>query len=346
MANYNCEACEDLRQTDPNMIVNGFGDEECASLQNDTGLVPSSGHNDCEDLNNLNDCLVGNMETEVEAYDVCDWKTFMKQFIPNVWTTIKGIICAICGIWTNIHNLWDKIAEILKQIDKILCMINSIGLGTTFKITEQPTGGSYVVAGKGCSFYTVSGSGPSSHASDITLEYVGGGLGYLDGSAIFHTKSFTDAKSCVNFDNGSSERTSTARKGNSVWAPAKNKKPATGGELVYEIRIKKSEFPQLKKIYQGRGMETSGGAFHAATFVFDEGSYAWGQHGWCQKDGSRYTGYDGKYDSGHKVPAGWLYVQCRISYINYFYDTNDSNGHQFTPVIYMGMRMNPNEVDC
>lgn len=119
MANHNCQACDDLKSSVPNLIVNGMGDAECASLQNDTGLNPSSGHNDCTDLNNLNDCLVGNMEQELEAYDVCEWKPFMKRFIPNLWTTLKGVVCAICGIWTNIHNLWAKIAEILTEINNL-----------------------------------------------------------------------------------------------------------------------------------------------------------------------------------------------------------------------------------
>ena len=109
MANVNCEACESIRQTDPSLIVNGIGDTECASLKNNTGLVPSSGHEDEEDLHNLNDCLVGNMATEVDAYDVCDWKTFMKKFIPNLWTTLKAIICAIGGLWTKVDCNTDSI---------------------------------------------------------------------------------------------------------------------------------------------------------------------------------------------------------------------------------------------
>ena len=119
MANINCEACEDLRQDDPSLIVNGFTDTECASLQNNTGLNPSSGNKDCEDLNNLNDCLVGNMETEVDAYDVCDWKTFMKKFIPNVWTVLKAIICAVCGLWTNIDRL-------LNEMTRLWCWIEHL----------------------------------------------------------------------------------------------------------------------------------------------------------------------------------------------------------------------------
>lgn len=110
MANtISCEACEEIRQNDPSFVVNGLGDTECASLQNNTGLNPSSGNDDCEDLNNLNDCLVGNMAAEVDAYDVCDWKTFMKKFIPNVWTTLKAIICAICGLWKKVDCNTDSI---------------------------------------------------------------------------------------------------------------------------------------------------------------------------------------------------------------------------------------------
>lgn len=123
MANTNCNACEELRNTSANFVVNGITDTECNSLKNDTGLNPSSGHDDCTDLNNINDCLVGNMAEEVEAYDVCDWKTFMKKFIPNVWTTFKAIICAICGLWT--------------QFSRIDCIVNSINRSAVINITKD-----------------------------------------------------------------------------------------------------------------------------------------------------------------------------------------------------------------
>lgn len=84
----------------------------CTSLKNNTGLVPSSGHDDCEDLNDLNDCLVGNMTREVDSYQSCDWKKFAKAFIPNLWTTLKAMICAICGLWTNVMCLNKKVALI------------------------------------------------------------------------------------------------------------------------------------------------------------------------------------------------------------------------------------------
>lgn len=116
--NYNCESCETLRQDAPSLICNGLDEDMCLSLQNDTGLSPSSGNTDCEDLNNLNDCLIGNQEQEVELYSTCDWKDFMKQFIPNLWTTLKAIICSICGIWTHIHDIEDRAEDMCKLINQ------------------------------------------------------------------------------------------------------------------------------------------------------------------------------------------------------------------------------------
>lgn len=338
MANISCSSCEDIRQTDPNLIVNGFTDTECASLKNDTGLVPSSGHNDCTDLNNLNDCLVGNMETEVDAYDVCDWKTFMKKFIPNVWTTIKAVICAICGLWTNIHN-------ILSMIEKLQCQINYLFQGASFHLGEEyaDTSKSYIVAGKGVSFLNVSASGTS---SDIGVVYVGGGLARISGSCLFYNSDFTDGDTCYNYDtNAVNPRHSKARKGNPVWN-AHDTKPddgnSKGTELVYEIRVLKSQFPQIERFFSGIALNANGAGYHALIDYFPAGSYAHGQHGQCNTDNGNPT-QDG-FDSGHLVPNGWFYIQLRISWIE---DMNaNANGVQYTPNGLLGIRIAQGAVPC
>lgn len=120
MANYNCDACNELREDAPNLIVNGLTDTECTSLKNNTGLNPSSGNDDCTDLDNMNDCLIGNLEAEVDAYDVCDWKDFTKKYIDNVWTLFKGIICTICGLWTNINKIWCWLRNMTKNTGGVL----------------------------------------------------------------------------------------------------------------------------------------------------------------------------------------------------------------------------------
>lgn len=105
MGIFNCSACEDLRETDPNLLINGIGENECASLQNNTGLSPSDDNDDFTDLSNMNDCLIGNMASEVDSFDNCAWKQFAKRIIPNIWTTFKGVICAIGGLWQRTDAL-------------------------------------------------------------------------------------------------------------------------------------------------------------------------------------------------------------------------------------------------
>lgn len=138
MANTYCQACEDLREEVPELIANGFDNSMCASLQNDTGLKASSGNNDCTDLNNLNDCLIGNADEELEDYDVCDWKEFMRMLLPNLWTTLKAIICAICGIWTNIHNLWKTLRSLcITKTGNTIKLVSD--LGTHCSVTDSDT---------------------------------------------------------------------------------------------------------------------------------------------------------------------------------------------------------------
>lgn len=334
MAKQNCSACDDLRTSAPNLLVNGLGDTECTSLQNNTGLNPSNSNNDCTDLNNMNDCLIGNMEAEVDAYEVCDWKPFMKRYIPNIWTTMKGVICAVCGIWKNIQN-------ILSRLNKLECQVKFLSQGTSFSFGENDTNTkSHIVAGKGVSFLNVDSSGT---ASDVRIRYIGGGLGQVYGSCLFYTANFNDRTSIYNYDNnGVNPRFSKERKGNSIWNGRDTKPGNAGSELVYEIRILKSEFPQIKSYFGGRGQEARGGAFHSQTVVFTEGEYAYGQRGSCDT----LTGkpIDSNNDSGHKVPSGWIYIQMRISWIDYM--NANATGRQYSPSSWIGMRINQNAISC
>lgn len=126
MAQKNCSACDDLRNDAPNFVVNGLTNTEIASLKNNTGLNPSNSNNDCTDLNNMNDCLIGNMEEEVELYDVCDWKDYTKELVGNLWTMFAGIIASICGIWSNIASILKEIASLKKKNEELCELIDQI----------------------------------------------------------------------------------------------------------------------------------------------------------------------------------------------------------------------------
>lgn len=325
MANTNCSACEDLRQNAPNLIVNGLGSTECTSLKNNTGLSPSSGHNDCTDLDDMNDCLIGNMEQEIKSYEVCDWKEFMKNFIPNVWTMFKGIICSICGMWT--------------KIEQHECEIKYLYNGASFSFHEtESSSTSRLVPGKGCDFSIRSSA--EEHSTDIFITYIAGGLATMGGSVRTFTESFKDA-------NGETQS------GNSMWNfTADNYSLPKGGELMYELRIKKSEYPQISRFFNGHAFETGADdqAFTANINYFNEGSYAYGQHGWCESDGS--ISEDG-YSKGHLVPDGWLYVQLRMASVTKLkvHDVKDGSGANkkgtsFSPRGFLGVRMKRSAIEC
>lgn len=327
MANKTCDSCEQLRELAPNFVINGLGDDECENLAGNKGLAGNS--DDCTDLHNMNDCLIGFMEDEIDAYETCDWKKYMKEFVPNVWTVFKGIICAICGIW---------------------CMIDYTTKGTTFVIGEEETEGAYAVAGKGVTFMEPTEG--EEHTSDLKLEYIAGGLIRGSGSFRFHNTNFTepsDSKSW-NFDNGDTIRHTNARKGNSEWG-VDDHRPAKGGELICEFRINKSSYPQIGKLFSGFGQETGGGAYHVQALVFDGDDhpldeqgrplprYAYGQHGWCDTDGTK---SESDYDDGHIVEEGWLYVQLRLTYCIFM----SADGNKYSPRYFMGMRVDPSGIEC
>lgn len=340
MATKNCAACADLQDYAPEFVLNGVTDNVCASLANDTGFNPSNDRDDCTDLSDASDCLVGNMDDEIEAYDVCDWKTYMHNLVPNVYNLFKAFSCAVCGLWTNIHSLWSK-------TNALDCAVNYLYNGARFDIGEDTTAGSYVVAGKGVSFLEV---GEGELQSDIHMNYIAGGLIIGSGSLhLYSGETFNDDGYCYNFDNNgvSPERTKNGRSGNSLFAGTG--RYASGGELLYEIRIKKSQYPQLSRIFAGIGHETNGGAYRITVNVFDGDRtsnsvptvYAYGNHGECLSNGTRPDSHQ-DYDLGHPVPTGWIYVQTRLSYV----DIAFSNGGQYTPRYLCGVRMNIDEAPC
>ena len=328
MSNIDCGSCNDLRSYAPSFVQNGITNKICNSLANNTGLNPdlTTLHNDCDDLKDVNDCLVGRMDGELEAHEVCDWKTFMHKFIPNLYETIKGMICSMCGQW--------------KRIEKLECEIAYLYKGATFYIHETPSQGSYVVAGKGVSYALIHGD--QERGSDIFIRYIAGGYAQMSGSCRFYTDDFTDDDAIYNYDDETAvdPTLSANRLGNAYWGATG--RTSTGGELIYEIRIKKSVYPQVNRIFGGSGLESNGGAFHVRALVFTEGSYAYGQHGSC--DPSDGTPDDPSYSPGHLVPDGWIYVQCRQSYSDIPLGT--STGAQRSPFLHMGIRIAREAIDC
>lgn len=323
MSEKSCSACNDLREYAPEFVVNGVTDNVAANLEDNNGLSAAAGHTDCEDLLDVNDCLIGNMIDELDGYEVCDWKDYMSAFLGNLYETIKAMVYSQCGQW---------------------CAINGLYNGANFVFTENTSGNAYAVAGKGVSFLLPHAG--QIYTSDLHFNYIAGGLVLGGGSCQFFTSNFTDAGSCMNFDDGSTTKTSQSRSGNSVWVRANaedfgNDAIPFGGELIYELRLNLAAYPEVGSIFPGFGMETHAGEYHVQSYVFNAGQYAFGQHGRCKGDGTKGSQY---YDDGHLVPAGWVYIQLRMSGARNF--GGESGGQQYSPQYFLGIRMNQDKVKC
>jgi len=120
MSQIDCSACSELQQLTPEFAQNGVTNRVSASLKNNTGFNPSNTRDNCEDLNDANDCLVGRMDGELEQYEMCDWKEYMHKLVPNQYEMIKAMIASDCGQWTNISDLESRLAEMCKQLDSMM----------------------------------------------------------------------------------------------------------------------------------------------------------------------------------------------------------------------------------
>ena len=246
-----CGSCDDLRTNAPEYTQQGVTNKVCNYLKNNTGLGGKS--DNCHDLDDANDCTIGLMDGEIEAYDPCEWKEFMHKFIPNLHAMIKAIVCDTCGTWNN--------------IERLNCLVDLLFNGVSFRIGENTSGDAYAVAGKGVSFLIPS-SGVGT--ADISLNYIAGGLMRLSGSYRLYNDPFPDEAQCMNFDTEDANHDATmssSRLGNSVWGQPYRADPGgsttfpqQGGELLCEIRLKNSAFPQLKSIYMGIGQEAAMGS--------------------------------------------------------------------------------------
>lgn len=151
MSQPSCDACSNLREYNAQFIMNGVTDTVAASLANDEGFNPclDTLHTDCEDLNDANDCLLGHMDDDVDNFEVCDWKDFMHNLLPNLYEVIKAIIATICGLWVHIHKIESDICNIVgyergitnhtvlshPYTDKVT--MNNVWFAFSFMITEE-----------------------------------------------------------------------------------------------------------------------------------------------------------------------------------------------------------------
>lgn len=319
----NCSACNDLRENAADFLVNGVTDTACTSLKNDTGFNPSSDTTDCDDLNDANDCLIGNMTDEIEAYDICDWKTFMKKYIPNTYNVIKSIICAVCGLWSNVHSIWNS-------VKKLECQMNFAFKGVSKTYTRDD-----FIAGLGVSLEsdaTVTAAptlrirGNTVHAQgSLTIKTTG----TVSGTNMAHYWGRLGLRQIDGGDNPRMDITGT----NATPDTAGVINTADGNYRLAILPIKKSDIPTVGRIRTGVGMFNNAGC-GLVTLT-------------CRDEGEVYPGYWG-YDTagGGTVPSGYYYVVIAVSNVITWGITSKSGEAKITFDVFTQCEINPNEIEC
>lgn len=113
-----CKTCEDLQQHSPDFVANGVTDEMCANLEANQGLM-NKGRNNCTDLHNANDCLIGGIAEKATSYNPCDPNKMIEDLAKNTMHVIDMLICSDCGQWNEIKKIWDEIQKIWKAIEEL-----------------------------------------------------------------------------------------------------------------------------------------------------------------------------------------------------------------------------------
>lgn len=123
-----CEVCQELRDTSNIFTLFGITEELCNSLKNNTGLNPNLAvaHDNCTDLTNMIDCLVGRLKEEINIYDPCDYRPMMEILLKNLYTVFTALKCSDCGQWDNIDDLWEQIRLIWIEINELKRQIGLI----------------------------------------------------------------------------------------------------------------------------------------------------------------------------------------------------------------------------
>ncbi len=121
-----CASCETLEKYNYDFVQKGLTDDMVASLKKDKGLKESNGWNNCQDLQDMNDCLIGGMVNDIPSFNSCDLDKALIESLNNIMQLLDAIIAGDCGQWENIWAIWDEIAKIKARLDKIEARLDAL----------------------------------------------------------------------------------------------------------------------------------------------------------------------------------------------------------------------------
>ena len=88
------------------------------AAKDNTGLM-NNGRENCTDLHNANDCLIGGIAEKATSYNPCDPNKMIEDLAKNTMHVIDMLICSDCGQWNEIKKIWDEIQKIWDAIEEL-----------------------------------------------------------------------------------------------------------------------------------------------------------------------------------------------------------------------------------
>lgn len=115
----NYTACEELCSSAPEFSQSGVTEAVEASLKNNTGFNPSLSvlKTNEEDMETALDCLIGRLPLEMESYENCDWKGFLKDTLERLYTFLQANNASVAGAWEKSDCDCEAIGERLTALE-------------------------------------------------------------------------------------------------------------------------------------------------------------------------------------------------------------------------------------
>jgi len=134
-----CSACASLKEYAPQVVRRGITKAVCESLRSNEGLnLTLQNHDNCEGLNDLLSCLIGNLHERLPSFGICDWREFMDELMRNLFVLQDAMICSECGQWDKLgeqderlNNIENRLTHVERILSAILAQMRVSGAWTT-----------------------------------------------------------------------------------------------------------------------------------------------------------------------------------------------------------------------
>ena len=134
-----CSACNRLKENTPSFVVNGLTDADCNSLNRNNGLANQRLRpmlNNCETLQDLVDCLIGQHGESLSIYNFCDIKDWLDGLSANLHQLMSAWVCNECGQWSEIDRIDQELNDIRNRLTIIENTLEAMFFNRTVQLQQ------------------------------------------------------------------------------------------------------------------------------------------------------------------------------------------------------------------